>query len=160
MQVITDKEVYQKIWDTLYTEYSFFPSVDSGKHWLKPNGVFRTYRFQASWNEKQEALINSILCKTVGKEMYALNWHHDCFTFDPNENIPTGYMYHDKERDCNVYFPDYYPDGDYHFFVSKDWKFGLYGHPWRKELIVVGEELIDEIENNLKDLRLEKTSMA
>ena len=31
------------------------------------------------------------------------------------------------------------PNGDYYFFVSKDWSVGLYGHPWRKELIVVGD---------------------
>ena len=46
----------------------------------------------------------------------------------------------------------YYPDGDYHFFVSKDWAFGLYGHPWRKELIVVGEGLIAAIEKKRVEL--------
>ena len=40
--------------------------------------------------------------------------------------------YYDRVRDCTVYFPEYYPDGDYHFFVSKEWSFGLYGHPWKK----------------------------
>ena len=89
--------------------------------------------------------------------MYALDWQHDCFLFDPNERIPTGYEYHDDARNCNVYFPDYYPDGDYHFFVSKDLAFGLYGHPWRKELIVVGEELIIAIEKHLAELGLKKS---
>ena len=157
MEVIRDKELYRKIWDRIYNDYSFFPSVDnSRKMWLHPGGEFKTFHLTTFWNEEQESIVNNILCKVVGAKMFALDWQHDCFLFDPNEKIPTGYMYYDKERDCNVYFPEYYPDGDYHFFVSKDWRFGLYGHPWRKELVVVGKELILEIEKNQKDLCLKK----
>ncbi len=90
--------------------------------------------------------------------MYALDWKSDCFLFNPNERIPTGFEFYDDSRNCNVYFPEYYPDGDYHFFVSKDWALGLYGHPWRKELIVTGEELILAIEKNLTELGLKTTT--
>ena len=157
MQVITDKALYRTIWAKIYSDYSFRPSIESHGKWLKPEGVFRKYKLEMIWNETQEAIINSILCEVIGKEMYALDWQHDCFLFDPNERIPTGYEYYDDERECNVYFPEYYPDGDYHFFVSKDWEFGLYGHPWRKELIVVGEELLFAIEKHLTELGLKKS---
>lgn len=155
MQIIKDKKEYQKIWDVICSDYAFFPSTDSGKTWLNPNGVFQRYRLLKKWDEHREASINRILCEVVAGEMFALDWQHDCFSFDPSEKIPTGYTYYDRERDCSVYFPEYYPDGDYHFFVSKDWRFGLFGHPWRKELIVVGEELIVEIDKKLKELNLE-----
>lgn len=156
MQIIKDKDEYQKIWDILFSDWAFAPSVDSGKTWLRPKGLFRTYHLLEKWDETQEALVNRILREVVAEELYALDWQHDCFTFDPNENIPAGYSYFDKERNCSVFFPEYYPDGDYHFFASKDWKYGLYGHPWRKELIVVGEELILAIEKNRKALGLER----
>ena len=156
MKVITDKDLYQRIWNKIYSDYSFHPSTDSHGKWLKPEGIFRTYKLGKIWNEEQEAVINFILCEVIGKEMYALDWHHDCFLFDPNERIPTGYEYYDDARNCNVYFPEYYPNGDYHFFVSKDWTLGLYGHPGRKELIVAGEELILAIEKNLAELGLKK----
>ena len=159
MHVITNEGLYRTIWDKIYSDYSFHPSIDSHGKWLKPEVAFRTYKLGKIWNEEQEAVINSILCEVIGKEMYALDWHHDCFLFDPSERIPTGYEYYDSERKCNVYFPEYYPNGDYHFFVSKDWTFGLYGHPWRKELIVVGEELISAIEKNCFELGLKKTLM-
>ena len=147
MQIITDKELYRTIWDKIYSDYAFYPSVDSHGKWLKPEGVFRKFKLVNNWNEAQEAVINSILCEVIGNEMYALVWQGDCFHFNPNEKIPIGYEYYDDVRDCNVYFPEYYPDGDYHFFVSKDWEFGLYGHPWRKELIVVGEELFLQLKS-------------
>lgn len=159
MQVIVDKDSYQKIWDKIYSDYSFYPSVDSHREWLKPDEVFQKFKLKMVWDEQQEAIINKILCDVIGEEMYALDWQHDCFLFDPNERIPTGFQYYDSERECNVYFPEYYPNGDYHFFVSKDWAFGLYGHPWRKELIVVGEELISAIEKNSFELGLKKTLM-
>lgn len=78
--------------------------------------------------------------------MYALDWQHDCFVFSPNEDIPLYYWYHDTGRDCNVYFPSYYPNGDFYFFISLDWKIGLFGHPWNKEIYVMGEELINEFD--------------
>ena len=156
MQVIKNKDLYRTIWDKIYSDYSFHPSTGSHGKWLKPEGVFRKYKLGKIWNEEQEAVINSILCEVIGKEMYALDWQHDCFLFDPNERILTGFEYYDDARKCNVYFPEYYPNGDYHFFVSKNWTFGLYGHPWRKELIVVGEELISAIEKNCFELGLKR----
>ena len=46
------------------------------------------------------------------------------------------------------------------FFISKDWNFGLYGHPWKKELIVVGEDLIFAIEKNCAELGLKRKSLC
>lgn len=154
MQVITDKELYRRIWDKINKDYSFYPSVNSHKKWLKPDDVFQKYKIEKIWDERQEAIVNTILCDVIGEEMYALDWQHDCFLFDPNERIPMGYAHYDSTRDCTVYFPEYYPNGDYHFFVSKDWSSGLYGHPWKKELIVVGEKLIIEIEKSRVELGL------
>lgn len=159
MQVIVDKGLYKRIWDKIYSDYSFYPSVDGQGNWLEPDGVFKKFRLEMLWDENQEAIVNTILCDVIGEEMYALDWKHDCFLFNPNERIPYGYQYFDSERKCNVYFPEYYPDGDYHFFVSKDWHFGLYGHPWRKELIVVGEKLISAIKNYSFELGLKQNSM-
>ena len=159
MQIIDD-DLYQRIWDKIFTEYSFYPSVSSRKRWLIPNGVFQAFRFDHIWKEQQEAIVNAILCDVIGEEMYALDWQHDCFLFDPHEKIPIGYEYYDIERNCNVYFPEYYPDGDYHFFISRDWNFGLYGHPWKKELIVVGEDLIFAIEKKCSELGLKRKSLC
>ena len=83
--------------------------------------------------------------------MYALDYHHEALIFSPYEDIPLDYFYYDEERDCNVYFPSFYPNGDYYFFSSFDFKTGLYGHPWKEEIIVCGEELIREFEK-AKDL--------
>lgn len=53
-----------------------------------------------------------------------------------------------------IFFPSYYPNGDYHFFASFDWTIGLYVHPWKEEIIVVGEQLIQEFEKARKILNI------
>lgn len=153
MQVITDEALYRRIWDRIYQDFSF--STGDGE-WLRPAGESERFRLKSFWNEKQEAIINEILCNVIGEEMYALDWQHDCFVFSPAEQIPTGYQYHDSERDCNVYFPSYYPNGDYYFFVTKDFSSGLFGHPWRNELVVTGAALLREIRRNAQELDLEQ----
>ncbi|MCR4758935.1 MAG: DUF2716 domain-containing protein [Oscillospiraceae bacterium] len=157
MQVITDQKLYDRIWDKIFQEYSF--STQNEK-WLCPDTEYAVYRFGSLWDERQEAIVNQILCRIAGAEMYALDWQHDCFLFNPNENIPFAYQYYDTARDCTVYFPTYYPNGDYHFFISKDWSTGLFGHPWRSELIVTGAALMQAIADAADDLNLEKLETA
>ena len=102
MQVITDKELYRRIWDKINKDYSFHPSVNSRKKWLKPDDVFQKYKIEKIWDERQEAIVNTILCDVIGEEMYALDWQHDCFLFDPNERIPMGYAHYDSMRDYTL----------------------------------------------------------
>ena len=66
MKVITDKDLYQRIWNKIYSDCSFHPSTGSHGKWLKPKGIFRTYKLGKIWNEEQEAVINFILCEVIG----------------------------------------------------------------------------------------------
>lgn len=149
MQVITDEKEYDEIWDRIYSQFCF----DSSKEdWLSLPHPNRKYTLDVIWTHDQEKLINGIFKRMCHGEMYALDRQHDCFIFSPEEDIPPDYWYHDEERDCNVYFPCYYPDGDYHFFVLPDLSCGLFGHPWRKEIYVMGDSLIKEFERYKDEL--------
>ena len=46
--------------------------------------------------------------KTAGELAYRLT----------GQEIPLDYFFYDKDRNCYVYFPSYYPNGDYHFFIT------------------------------------------
>ncbi len=63
--------------------------------------------------------------------------------------------YYDSDRQCQVYFPTYYPDGDYYFFFDGTWNYGIFGQPWRNEIIIMGKELIKRFEKNKEKLGLE-----
>ena len=147
MQLLSDEN---KLWDLMYGKYGFNPQTTKVPYnWIQPPSPFVTFILpEACWNEEQEKLVNSFFVNLNQDEVYALDWQHDCFTYDPKEEIPLHYSYRDDERQCSVYFPSYYPDGDYYFFFDPELKYGLFGHPWLGEIVVTGEGLIKQFENN------------
>ncbi|MBP0966196.1 MAG: DUF2716 domain-containing protein [Oscillospiraceae bacterium] len=151
MQIILDEKEYLEIWDSVYAEYWF---EREAAEWLRLPLPHKKYRLRELWTEEQERIVNSIFSRLCPQTMYALDWQHDCFLFSPTENIPPDFWFHDAERDCNVYFPCYYPNGDFHFFLSSDRQLGLFGHPWREEIYVMGNELIAEFDHMQDQLGL------
>lgn len=136
------------LWDKIYKEHKFMPDVACNGDWIKFSGVHKMYKRDIPWEPEQESVINSFFEKLIEGEIYALDWQHDCFMFSPKEHIPFEYEYFDAERECQVYFPTYFSNGDYYFFFDSKWKYGLFGHPWRGEFVVIGQELIDMFESN------------
>lgn len=151
MQVILNKTEYNNIWNKINEEFDFNRLK---RDWLKLPAENKRYLLNNVWTDEQENLVNSIFKKLDLTKMYALDWNHDCFIFDPNEDIPLDYSYYDKSRDVNVYFPSYYPNGDFYFFVSMDWKLGLFGHPWKNEVYVMGTRLIKEFDSVTEELNM------
>ena len=93
-----------------------------------------------------------------GYSIYAFDWNHDCYRFSPDAYTSDGHALekHSVSRDCNMYYPSFYPNGDYHFFVEKDFRFGILGHPWRQEMWVFGEQLIPLIEHYAEEMNWEE----
>ncbi|MFX3640069.1 MAG: DUF2716 domain-containing protein [Candidatus Pristimantibacillus sp.] len=52
------------------------------------------------------------------------------------------------EGDNGNWIISIYPDGDYHFFIARDFSWGILGHPWEKTITIYGEKLISYL---LKD---------
>lgn len=134
------------LWNKMYDVYKFKPGTDHQCEWIQIPCESKVYYKDTPWTAEQESIINSCFEELTDDEMYALDWKHDCFTFSPKEHIPFEYEEYDSDRKCQVYFPTYYPNGDYHVFVDKEWKYGLFGHPWKHEIVVMGEKLIEMFE--------------
>ena len=143
---IISNDIENFLWNKLHDVYKFKPGRDDRSEWIKIPGESRVYHKDTPWTAEQESIINSFFEELTDDEMYALDWQHDCFTFLPKEHIPFEYEEYDSDRKCQVYFPTYYPNGDYHFFGDTEWKYGLFGHPWKHEIVVMGERLIGMFE--------------
>ena len=155
MEIISEG-LTNELWDMFYNNFGFNPNIhNDDQNWISVPYENKKFKLNKLWIAEQEALINSFFEDLVEGEMYALDWQHDCFSFSPKEHITFQYEYHDHERNCHVYFPSYYPNGDYHMFFDKNWNYGLLGHPWRNQIIVIGKELIKKIENNKDKLDLQ-----
>ena len=109
---------------------------------------------QAQIERMTPAVKNALLQATEpGKRLYAMDWHHCAFLYDPRKE-------HEQKRvklaeEGGKYpaaFPFYYPDGDYYFFLDENFRFGYLGQPWRKEIWAFGEALLPELARIAPDL--------
>ena len=150
---LLDEATEEMLWDKISGEFQFLPRcVKEPYPWIRLPSPSRAFPLQNVWNDEQEALVNSFFVHLGVSALKALDWQHDCFSFDPKDFGRLIREYHDDDRDCNVYFPSFYPNGDYHFFVDRDGKYALFGHPWLNEIVVCGQELIDLFEANREKL--------
>lgn len=147
-----DDNLYTEIWDTIKIKFNYPQDFSY-------NGNYIAFRISYLWNEHQENIVNEILEHIGNNDIYALDWQHDCFMFNPYDNVPMNTEWYDKERECNVYFPTYYPNGDYHAFVSMDYTYGIFGYPWSKEIYVVGEKLINLFRKYVSELNLHEINL-
>ena len=157
MKVILDDKVYNDIWAKIDKIIVNFDTI--GVPFELDINNYKSYKLNTIWNEEEEKIVNDIFKEISKNDIYALNWQHDCFEFNPQEEIPLYYHYHDFDRNVEVYFPSYYPNGDFYFFVAKDFSYGLLGHPWRKEIYVFGNELIDKFDGKMEQLDLSKINV-
>ena len=156
MRVILDQQIYDRIWDFIKQDFHFTPSMDQHKAAFAFPMRAACFGLKRLWDDRQEETVNGIMMSLFPEEeLYALDWQHDCFTFRPNEQIPPHFHYYDSQRDTQVYFPTYYPDGDYHFFVDKSFSEGLFGHPWQQKLYVIGRRVIRAFWEKRQELDLE-----
>lgn len=166
------------IWDKIYSELKFTPSGKYRGHSFevplpfeikKPFVVYAIDDMTVEQIDAMNAKVKGCFAKTVreGERLYALDWQHSSFVFDPNaepsgdppwlgDGDTTGFpeppvcqFIHDERYlngGYNAYYPTFFPDGDYHFFIEENLEYGLLGHPWRLEIWVFGERLISNIE--------------
>lgn len=98
-------------------------------------------------------MISNVFVKCIGNEeyIYALDWQHSAFRYNPRIKIKQRSFYVVDERyghgGYNAFFPSFFPDGDYYFFISKNLDWGYLGHPWQQKVWVFGKRLIEEFEN-------------
>lgn len=159
MRVILSDEEYNGIWNRFETNFKFKPSVKNEDEPFVMPEKYTRYSLGKVWGELEELLVNELFKQAGNQQIYALDYQHDCFEFSPWENILPDTQWYDEERDVNVYFPSYYPNGDWYFFVDKDFLYGILGVPFRNELYVFGEKLMELFEENVQRLSLEKIQL-
>lgn len=113
-------------------------------------------------DDVMDELILAAFCRCVepGESVYAMDWEHHTFLFDPADPqardsvlLPGAGF---GGEDLWACFPSFYPDGDYSFFFTEDVRMGYLAHPWRSEVWVFGEALIGEFERFYRKLHWKK----
>lgn len=156
-EILPDQKA-DKLWEIVYQRFSFDPDYyakDARYTLTEPydlyscEGVGFIGDSDPNWRET----IQEIFCTCLKEQeyMYVLDWQHTCYYYYPQvktrKDKPT--FIADKKSfngGYYAYFPEFYPDGDYFLFFSKDLSWGYLTDPWRKHIFVYGEQLRKEIQ--------------
>ncbi|MEK4894115.1 DUF2716 domain-containing protein [Bacillus sp. FSL M7-0996] len=157
--ILLNEQEYENVWDRFYDEFAFNPNID-GEQSFKFSCPYITYDlpnyFEGKWTDDDDYIFDHILLKALilctekHEYIYALDWHHNSYWMNPSLNLNL------NEKDHQWKIP-FFPDGDYYFFLQKDFKWGYLGHPWEKVIYIFGEELIKNFKE-LRASRLKKTN--
>lgn len=104
---------------------------------------------------EQILILKSAFVECMGKDefMYALDWQHSTFKYNPRiESEYSYYTAHSTLPDTRTYYPDFHLDGDYFFFVAKDFSWGYLTHPWQRKVWVYGSKLVELIKGQEENL--------
>ena len=156
--IIDETNEYNLIWDKVYSVLGFTPSCEYRGHSLNVplpfaiNVPYVVYAidFMVDDSDQMDELIRDCLIKCAdNEEWYALDWQHSAFRFNPKniEEMKSIWVEDNKYPGggYDAYFPSFYPDGDYYFFIDSKFENGYLGHPWRQEVWIFGMSLINEI---------------
>lgn len=136
---LTEDE-YDVVWDRFYEQFSFRPSV-SAADWPSirepsPSITFRFAYDDAQEDEKYESWALERLREVTDPDsaLYALDWQHESFWFQPHE--------------ATAFEIPPFPNGDYYIFLTQDFSAGLFGHPWEQTICLFGDGLIAAAREN------------
>lgn len=157
--VLDNTEQYEFIWEKVYTQLHFIPDALFRSHSFdanvpfqieQPFSVYGIEKMKECHIDNMESLIRDIFAKVTPPNecIYALDWQHSAFLYDPRKIEEQTDVWIKDERYQNggytAYFPSFFPDGDYCFFINEKFRFGYLGHPWRQEIWIFGELLLDQ----------------
>lgn len=74
-----------------------------------------------------------------GQTVYALDWQHQGYIFDPHG---------DARPPC----VGPVPNGDYYTFVEKEFRYLWFGHPWEWTVCLYGKPLLDALRKHPMEL--------
>jgi ADP-heptose:LPS heptosyltransferase len=126
---------HDDVWDMFYRKFGFSPSTSKFPEILEPESSLTYSRgydllISSRDNFRQNALAAFKSIVSPGGRMYALDWQHECYWFYPHLS--------ENER----WWIDV-PDSEYAIFLSEDFGFGFFGHPWEATICVFGQELLE-----------------
>lgn len=138
----------EDVWVRFTAAFQFRPSV-SPEDWptFRLPTPFVTWSIDSTWTWTDEALTQTSRDALAafssalppGQRMYALDWQHPCWSFDPHAQF--------ERWEVPVI-----PNRDYCLFLAPQLEWGWLGHPWEKSISIFGEPLLGVVSANVPAL--------
>jgi hypothetical protein len=141
---LLNKKEYNALWKFVYEELCFNPYNDEYQKKISfpmPNISFDISNFyNENFSENFYETLHSLGVKWfkyigINQKIYALNWQHDCYSFDPFSPF--------EKDEFNEWLIPLFPNGDYLFFISPDFDNGIFADGIDLKLYFWGTNMID-----------------
>ncbi len=147
---INDME-HNKLWSFIYDNLHFYPY---GKKNLidlpKPNRCFDISNFYNDGfrDDLYEDLHRVALLWfekiSKGERMYALDWQHDCYSYRADLLF--------EKNEYDEWLIPIFPNGDYLFFLTSDYKNGVFADGINFRLSIWGGDIVQAVETQMPDI--------
>lgn len=137
------------VWERVYNELYFEPSIHVFPGFQVPK-PFITYNISSLADSEEnlepfadlEAKARCVFQELTAPDeyIYALDWQHAGYRMNPYLEV--------RRNEWNEWLVPLYPDGDYYFYLQKDFEWGYLGHPWEGTITLFGEKLLEQFEKH------------
>ncbi|MBA3681707.1 MAG: DUF2716 domain-containing protein [Bacteroidetes bacterium] len=143
---VLEKNEYTQLWNLIYNDFIFSPY--SSKKLIELPYPHIIYNISSHYDEGYSEIFYKNLHKYAvnyfkkisnGGRIYALNWQHDCYSFDP-------YLPFEKDEFDEWLIP-VFPNGDYLFFINNDLQEGVFCDGINLELSFFGQQSVEILEH-------------
>jgi hypothetical protein len=131
----------EQVWNVICRQFHFSPSTTEFPSFQVPH-PFVTYSTRdVKWKEIETVLSHILITLTdEGERIMALDWNHQGYWVDPRQPF-------ERDEEGTWIIPAL-PDGDYNFFIARDFQWGYLGHPWEQSVTLFGENLMTAFEES------------
>ena len=142
--------IHNQLWDRFENQFQFNVRSETGIQEPIPSVTYSIESlYNSDWNTElaniqdlnRKFLSAFRLCCEPSKKLAVLDWQHEAFWFYPHEQI--------NPDDLEEFKIAFFPAGDYYIFLSQNFDFGTFGHPWQNTICVFGEPLIQAVQSDL-----------
>ncbi|MFZ6759603.1 DUF2716 domain-containing protein [Undibacterium sp. Ji50W] len=136
MRTLDDDE-YARVWNNFDKKFSFCPSVEGPFPAITEPTDSITFLLAHDYDDTLIDELGNVLfqafieCGYESKEVYYLDWQHQCYAITMNKN--------------NGSRISGFPDGDYAILLSEDMQVGTFGHPWEYSICIFGKSFVQAI---------------
>ena len=151
-----NEKTYRLVWDFIDDDLLFIAHSDfkldliklptpnithsTSEYYLDDNDDSSTFdsklfeEFKSNAEDKILSILKALV-KKKGEKLYALSWQHEGYLFDP-------FLPFERDR-FNEWLIPALPDGEYQFFLTKDFKNGIFGDGFELSISFFGKEAVE-----------------
>lgn len=130
-----------RLWDRFDAMFRFRPSMYSLPGIDEPTPSITYNLLYEDGSPAEPVWVNRAVLSALrritntGDSIVVMDWQHESYRCRPHR------VRGDQAPD-QMWPIEVYPDGDYHLWLTEDFRNGTFGHPWEPSLCVFGEDLL------------------